>query len=177
MNPRRCHMVFAWLFALLISSSAWAGQTEQTLEIRVSTWPRELDLSNCTVAITAGGETVSAPLMRAAYLGHKSSRPGLWTASFTGSTKHLVEVALTVETKGVAVALWKRLVHFDDPQFDTLSLRADIDRERLRVVRTFWVAYESAPDRRIGKVALMVAFGWGGLAVLYIGLVVGRARR
>jgi hypothetical protein len=144
--------------------------------VRVATSPADLDLGGCFVTLHGGEGMVRTELQREAFLEHGTGRRGLWGADFHVVPVRLAEVSIDLQRDGQTVALWKHLVRFDDPTRSMLSLLADTDAGQIRFVRTLWVGYEGQPDRRLGTFSLLIAFGWGAIATLYVGLQVRRAR-
>ena len=133
---------------------------DQLLQFEVGTEPRTWAPELTLVSHTDGAQfDVPVP----------ATRPGFFAAEATIPSHRWLDLELRVDGE----TAWRRLVELGDPEHVSISLLVE---QGGAVTRVAWIPWAGASATAGNTVSLVLAFGWGGLALGAVAWLTRRAR-
>jgi len=153
-----------------------ARATSQVITVEVALERSSLDTRLTAIVRRFGKEERRALLDDGSVMGDQA---GDWihTARFSGPPARFVELELLETSSGAPRTFYKRIVALRDLRTPHLSYFLELKNGRLITTPAVWLPAQGQSDDTGSRIALDLAFGWGALCLLYVGLLIALGRR
>ncbi len=152
----------------------YTGADAQALSLEVALHYRVV-FTRMRAEVTRLGETWALDLVDDGSVAGDDAHDGVYTNRMRGAYARYATIRLyATDADGVESLLYAGVVTTPDRDVNTVAWRVSDLSGHVRTERVA-MAYPGGPDALVDGAPVLVAFAWGGLVILFVGVLVRRA--